>query len=36
MALLGYPAGIKFMVTEAVLLNSASVDAFSRRGAATT
>ena len=36
MALLGYPAGIKFMVTGAVLLISASIDAFSRRGAATT
>ena len=33
MALLGYPAGIKFMVTGAVLLISASIDAFSRRGA---
>jgi D-xylose transport system permease protein len=36
MALLGYPAGVKFMVTGAVLLISASIDAFSRRGAATT
>ena len=35
MALLGYPAGIKFMVTGAVLLISASIDAFSRRGANT-
>ncbi|NDE72052.1 MAG: ABC transporter permease [Actinobacteria bacterium] len=35
MALLGYPAGIKFMVTGAVLLVSASIDAFSRRGANT-
>jgi len=35
MALLGYPAGIKFMVTGAVLLISASIDAFSRRGAST-
>jgi D-xylose transport system permease protein len=33
MALLGYPAGIKFMVTGAVLLISATIDAFSRRGA---
>lgn len=33
MALLGYPAGIKFMVTGAVLLVSASIDAVSRRGA---
>ncbi|KRO52005.1 MAG: ABC transporter permease [Actinobacteria bacterium BACL2 MAG-120820-bin50] len=36
MALLGYPAGIKFMVTGAVLLISASIDAVSRRGASTT
>jgi D-xylose transport system permease protein len=36
MALLGYPAGIKFMVTGAVLLISASIDAFSRRGASTS
>lgn len=35
MALLGYPAGIKFMVTGAVLLISASIDAVSRRGANT-
>jgi len=35
MALLGYPAGIKFMVTGAVLFISASIDAFSRRGANT-
>jgi D-xylose transport system permease protein len=33
MALLGYPAGIKFMVTGAVLLISATIDAVSRRGA---
>lgn len=33
MALLGYPAGIKFMVTGAVLLISATIDAISRRGA---
>ena len=36
MALLGYPAGIKFMVTGAVLLISATIDAVSRRGASTT
>ena len=36
MALLGYPAGIKFMVTGAVLLISATIDAFSRRGATTS
>ena len=36
MALLGYPAGIKFMVTGGVLLLSASIDAFSRRGATAT
>ena len=36
MALLGYPAGIKFMVTGGVLLLSASIDAFSRRGATTS
>ena len=36
MALLGYPAGIKFMVTGAVLLISAIIDAVSRRGASTT
>jgi D-xylose transport system permease protein len=36
MALLGYPAGIKFMVTGAVLLISATIDAISRRGASTT
>lgn len=36
MALLGYPAGIKFMVTGGVLLLSASIDAFSRRGANAT
>lgn len=36
MALLGYPAGIKFMVTGAVLLVSASIDAVSRRGATTS
>ena len=36
MALLGYPAGIKFMVTGGVLLISASIDAFSRRGSTTT
>ncbi|MEY4444332.1 MAG: hypothetical protein RL301_411 [Actinomycetota bacterium] len=32
MGLLGYPAGIKFIVTGAVLLVSAGVDAISRRG----
>lgn len=32
MGLLGYPAGIKFIVTGAVLLISAGVDAISRRG----
>jgi D-xylose transport system permease protein len=36
MALLGYPAGIKFMVTGAVLLISATIDAVSRRGATTS
>jgi D-xylose transport system permease protein len=36
MALLGYPAGIKFMVTGGVLLISASIDAFSRRGSTAT
>ena len=36
MALLGYPAGIKFMVTGAVLLISATIDAVSRRGASAT
>ena len=36
MALLGYPAGIKFMVTGAVLLISATIDAVSRRGASTS
>ena len=36
MAMLGYTAGIKFMVTGAVLLISASIDAVSRRGASTT
>jgi D-xylose transport system permease protein len=36
MALLGYPAGIKFMITGAVLLISATIDAVSRRGASTT
>jgi D-xylose transport system permease protein len=32
MGLLGYGAGIQFLVTGAVLLVSASVDAISRRG----
>ena len=32
MGLLGYAAGIKFIVTGAVLLVSAGVDAVSRRG----
>lgn len=36
MALLGYPAGVKFVVTGVVLLISASIDAFSRRGANAT
>ena len=35
MGLLGYAAGIKFIVTGAVLLISAGVDAISRRGAST-
>jgi D-xylose transport system permease protein len=36
MGLLGYAAGIKFIVTGAVLLISAGVDAISRRGATTS
>ena len=36
MGLLGYAAGIKFIVTGAVLLISAGVDAISRRGASTS
>ena len=36
MGLLGYAAGIKFIVTGLVLLISAGVDAISRRGASTT
>ena len=36
MGLLGYAAGIKFIVTGAVLLISAGVDAVSRRGASTS
>lgn len=36
MGLLGYAAGIKFIVTGLVLLVSAGVDAISRRGASTT
>ncbi|MFM1757711.1 MAG: hypothetical protein RL193_288 [Actinomycetota bacterium] len=36
MGLLGYAAGVKFIVTGAVLLISAGVDAISRRGAATS
>jgi len=35
MGLLGYGAGIQFMVTGAVLLVSASIDAISRRGASS-
>ena len=35
MGLLGYAAGVKFIVTGAVLLISAGVDAISRRGAST-
>ena len=35
MGLLGYAAGVKFIVTGAVLLISAGVDAISRRGAAS-
>jgi D-xylose transport system permease protein len=36
MGLLGYAAGIKFIVTGLVLLISAGVDAISRRGAAVS
>jgi D-xylose transport system permease protein len=36
MGLLGYSAGVKFMVTGLVLLLAASVDALSRRRAAAT
>ena len=36
MGLLGYAAGVKFIVTGAVLLISAGVDAISRRGASTS
>jgi D-xylose transport system permease protein len=36
MGLLGYAAGIKFIVTGAVLLISAGVDAISRRGSSTS
>jgi len=36
MALQGYPAGIKFMVTGTVFLISATIDAISRRSATTT
>mgnify|MGYP003335913452 FL=1 len=35
MGLLGYAAGVKFIVTGAVLLISAGVDAISRRGASS-
>ena len=36
MGLMGYSAGVKFMVTGAVLLLAASVDAMSRKRAAAT